>query len=136
MGTSNLNINADNVTVVDYCRNRVGYPIPDDAIYMLLLDRGLKVTTPIEEVDKKTKELLLADMYIYCMSMPSTSSQVKDSDGDWSHSEGGMRITADDKKLLKRMANDIYEKYGEKPIGNSKFKILSDGIGNKKIPLL
>lgn len=122
-------------TVADYCRSVVAVEITDSAIRTISKRRGTDADADADELDEKTLDLLKADVFMWCQTLPNSSSQVKDSDSNWSHSEGGVRFTAEDKKTLRRLANDIYTTYGEETKGVSKFQIISGGIGNRKRPL-
>jgi hypothetical protein len=122
-------------TVADYCRSVVAVEVKDEAIRTISKRRGTTSDADADELDDRTLDLLKADIFMWCQTLPNSSSQVKDSDSNWSHSEGGVRFTSEDKKTLRRLANDIYTTYGEESQGVSKFRIVSGGIGNIKRPL-
>lgn len=101
------------VPVEQYLRGCVGYNVTDEAILSILLNRGVESATPADSVDRKSRELCIADLYMWCASNPSTSSVVEDADAGWKHREGGSSRTNADLGRLIDMANAIYKKYGE-----------------------
>ena len=102
--------------VEDYLRGCVGFEVSDNAIASILIDREVEPGTDVTLLDKRTKELCKADLYMWCASTPSTIGSVEDADGEWKHKEGGTQSSAYDKRNLRQMANDIYKKYGENVI--------------------
>ena len=100
-------------TVEDYLRGCVGFEVSDNAITTILTDREVEPGTDVALLDKRTKDLCKADLYMWCASTPSTTGSVEDADGEWKHKEGGTQSSAYDKRNLRQMANDIYKRYGE-----------------------
>lgn len=100
-------------TVEDYLRGCVGFEVSDNAITTILIDREVEPGTDVALLDKRTKDLCKADLYMWCASTPSTTGSVEDADGEWKHKEGGTQSSAYDKRNLRQMANDIYKRYGE-----------------------
>lgn len=106
-------------TVEEYLRGCVGFEVSDNAITTILIDRDVKPGTDVTTLDKRTKDLCKADLYMWCASTPSITGSVEDADGEWKHKEGGTQSSAYDKRNLRQMANDIYKKYGENAIQSS-----------------
>lgn len=100
-------------TVEDYLRGCVGFEVSDNAITTILIDREVEPGSDVALLDKRTKDLCKADLYMWCASTPSTTGSVEDADGEWKHKEGGTQSSAYDKRNLRQMANDIYKRYGE-----------------------
>ena len=96
----------------------VSFPVPDATISCILELRGATLSTEFSTSDLKTAELSLADVLMYGATLPSTKSGAKDSDGGWSHSEGVVSISANDKTGFRQRALGIYSKYGEKVASN------------------
>jgi hypothetical protein len=122
-------------TAADYCRSVTAVEVKDEAILDILHNRGVEKDADATELDKKTRDLLKADVFVWCLTLPTTSAQVKDSDGNWSHSEGAVHFSTEDKKMLRKLANEIYAMYGESKAATSTFRIYSGGFGNIKRPL-
>lgn len=105
--------------VEDYLRGCVGFEVDDSAITTILIDREVEPGTDVRSLDKRTKDLCRADLYMWCASTPSVTGSVEDADGGWKHKEGGTQSSAYDKRNLRQMANDIYARYGENTVKSS-----------------
>jgi hypothetical protein len=101
------------LTIESYLRGKVGYEVPDSALITILSDRGVTSGSDVSELDTKTKDLCTADLYMWCASTPSSRDSTSDEDGQWKHTEGGWETSAYDKRQLRAMANDIYDRYKE-----------------------
>lgn len=85
----------------------------DKAVAMFCRRRGLMTDWDVSDVDERSLDLVSADLYMWCLTVPGTGLTVKDSDGDWSHSESGQTISAADKKYMLDRAKWLYGKWGE-----------------------
>lgn len=130
MSTDSLNTMAD-MTVEDYLYGCVGFDVAENAIATILVDRGVEAGSSVLALDKKTKDLCKADLYMWCASTPSIMGSVEDSNGVWKHKEGGTQSSAYDKRNLRAMANDIYKLYGENTVCSS-MRIVSFGMSMAK----
>jgi len=96
-----------------FLRGCVGYSVSDEALMSIFMKREVEFGTTAASLTTKTKELCVADLYMYCASMPSVTSTVEDADAGWKHREGGTQKSSSDVAKLVDMANSIYRKYGE-----------------------
>lgn len=119
------------MTVEDYLYGCVGFDVAENAIATILIDRGVEAGSSIQSLDKRTKDLCKADLYMWCASTPSIMGSVEDSNGVWKHKEGGTQSSAYDKRNLRAMANDIYRLYGENTV-SSNMRIVSFGMSMVK----
>lgn len=119
------------MTVEDYLYGCVGFDVAENAIATILVDRGVEAGSSVLALDKKTKDLCKADLYMWCASTPSIMGSVEDSNGVWKHKEGGTQSSAYDKRNLRAMANDIYKLYGERTV-SSNMRIVSLGMSMVK----
>lgn len=119
------------MTVEDYLYGCVGFDVAENAIATILIDRGVEAGSSVLALDKKTKDLCKADLYMWCASTPSIMGSVEDSNGVWKHKEGGTQSSAYDKRNLRAMANDIYKLYGENTV-SSGMRIVSFGMSMTK----
>lgn len=140
-GTSNNDPNAtspateERLTVEDYLKGVTAYEIAENALRVVLVKRGLKKDDDVSEllsavtdgvqVGQRQLDLATADIYMWCASTPSVKNDTEDSDGGWKHKEGGWQTSAYDKRELRRMAKDLYDKWGETVNVNSKMRILN-----------
>lgn len=119
METDSQNTVTLDTTIEGYLRGCVGFDVDDKAISTILIDREIYPGTDVTGLDKRTKELCKADLYMWCASTPSVKGSVEDSHGVWKHKEGGTESSAFDKRNLRAMANDIYKRYGENTTGST-----------------
>lgn len=101
------------MTIEDYLRGKVGFEVADNAISVILEDRGITAGADSSTLDLRTKELATADLYMWCASTPSKRDTSYEADGGWKSQKGGWESSAYDKRNLRDMANQIYAKYGE-----------------------
>lgn len=116
MNVQSRNTETGVTTVEEYLRGCVGFDVSDNALTTILIDRDVEPGTDVSMLDKRTKDLCKADLYMWCASTPSVTGSVEDADGEWKHKEGGKQSSAYDKRNLRQMANDIYAKYGENTV--------------------
>ena len=126
MSSDSLNTATD-MTVEDYLYGCVGFDVAESAIATILVDREVEPGSSVLALDKRTKDLCKADLYMWCASTPSKTGSVEEADGYWKHKTTGAESSAFDKRNLRAMANDIYKKYGENVLSSS-IKIHSAGI--------
>lgn len=100
-------------TAEDYVFGCVNFAISQEGVDHVLKEREIKAKMAYEELDKKTKELLKADIYVWICMGPSKENSTSDSDNGWSHSEGGYTLTDEDKDRMLKYAKAIYKKYDE-----------------------
>lgn len=106
-------------TAEDYVFSCVNFAIPQEGVDYVLGERKIKASKPYEELEKKDKELLKADIYVWICMGPSKINSTSDSDNGWSHSEGGYTLSDDDKDRMLKYAKAIYDKYDEEYIDDS-----------------
>lgn len=101
------------MTIEGYLRGKVGFEVADNAISVILEDRGIAAGTESSGLELRTKELATADLYMWCASTPSKQDTSYEADGGWKSQKGGWESSAFDKRNLREMANKIYAKWGE-----------------------
>jgi hypothetical protein len=112
------------LTISEYIQACVGFDIPDNTLNAILAGREIEVTALISSVSKQSKELCCADAFRWALTKPSGSVSVSDSDAGWKHAESSASITEYDKVNWRKMANEIYARYGE-PVITNKMRIRS-----------
>lgn len=100
-------------TVEDYLFGCVNFAIPQEAVDYILGEREIESNTSYENLEKKDRELLKADLYIWICMGPGKVDSTSDSDNGWKHSGGGYTLSDDDKDRMLAYAKAIYEKYDE-----------------------
>lgn len=117
-------------TVEKYLQGKVRTKISEDALMSILADAEIKPKTPFEELTRKEKDLATAYLYAWAATAPSTSSRVKDADGDWSHEEGSETFDASARRHFLILANDLFKKYNLATIGSSSWGVSGRGFGH------
>ncbi len=112
------------LTISEYVQACVGFEIPDNTLNAIFLERGIENTDLATVVSKQARELCCADAFRWALTKPSGSTSVSDADAGWKHSESSASITEYDKSNWRKMANEIYSRYGE-PVITNKMRIRS-----------
>lgn len=116
-------------TVFDYLAARVKFGIPRKALFAICADRGIEPSTAFADRDADSVRLAYADMLKWFVIGPSKKNNVSDTDNGWSHSGGGYELTADDRKLLIKEANAIYDELEPESVIKSKSTFRMDSFG-------
>lgn len=116
-------------TAQDWLLSCVNFEIPSSASQAILLGRGLEGSEDCSMLDKKTRDLLKADLYVWICMGASKVDSVSDSDNGWSHKGGGYTLSEADKRRMLDWANDIYDEYDEPLVGKKNaIVMISNGI--------
>ena len=115
----------DMFTIEEWLRSMVAYPVTDSTIRAILAKRGVPPASELSLVAERDRDLCLGEMYLWCATVPSTGSSVKDSDADWSHEEGGYAFRDADKRRLLDLARSLFDKWDEPMIGVSKIRLFN-----------
>lgn len=116
------------MTIEDYLRGTVAHTVTDAAIATILTDRGVAEGTDAGEMEKCLRALCVADLCVWCAGLPGSGGTVEDADGLWKHKESGAQVTATERRLLLRRANEIYRNCGEAPVLRSRVRVESAGM--------
>lgn len=116
-------------TVADYLYGCVNFEIPDEAVAYVCVNREVDSESPISGTERKTLDLLRADLYTWIVLGAGSVSNTSDTDNGYTHTGGGYTLSKEDKSLIISAANDIYKMYDEPTVGKkTTFKINSYGI--------
>lgn len=116
-------------TAQDWLLSCVNFEIPSSASQAILLGRGLDGCEDCSVLDKRTRDLLKADLYVWICMGASKVDSVSDSDNGWSHKGGGYTLSDADKRRMLDWANDIYDEYDEPLVGKKNAIVMvSNGI--------
>ena len=102
------------MTIEDWLRGMIGYPVTDASIFAVETNRGIVFGSDALVVTEKQRELALADLITIICQMPSTTG-TEDAMGDWKHKTSGSSVGSI--AVLMKRANAIYAKYNANPNG-------------------
>ena len=87
--------------------------LDEDGIEAILAERAILPDTPFSELTQRDRDLLLAEGLLSQILLCGTGQTVKDTDGNYSHSEGGWQITKADKMAWENLYSKLRSKWGE-----------------------
>ena len=102
------------MTIEDYLKGMIGYPVSDESISAVEINRGITAGSDVSVVTERQRDLAIADLLMVVCQTPSTTG-TEDAMGDWKHKTSGLAVT-NSSALIKR-ANAIYSKYDESTDG-------------------
>ena len=114
----------DLVTLKSFLKS-ISSLVTDDAVRYVFSKRRIAQDLPLCDVSDKDAELAEATMYYWLSNLPVGGGTEKVSDGGWSHSEGGWTVSKANIEEWKARYRELFEKWGEKPISNSKVRIIN-----------
>lgn len=95
----------------------------------IFANRGIEPSTAFADRDVNSIRLAYADMLKWFIVGPSKKNNVSDTDNGWSHSGGGYELAADDRKLLIKEANAIYNELEPESTVKSKSTFRMNSLG-------
>lgn len=98
--------------IEDYLKDLTAFDITDGAVQNVLIDAHVEAGSDVGTLTVRQLDLCKAYTYLWCASTPSVTGSVEDSDGGWTHREGGKQSSAYDKRLMRQMGLDLLAKYG------------------------
>lgn len=109
--------------------------LSEDSVIIILAESGIQSDSDFFSLSERERDLLLARGYFEMVMMCSSSSEIKDTDGNWSHSEGARKISEADRQLWKNMHRRLRKKWGEIPLFPPAVKIHPRGFKTwRRIP--
>lgn len=118
-------------TAKDWMRGILGIEVPEEIIDRILAERDFQPDAYFQQLEDKEKDLIKADLYFWASTSASKTGVTKDSDATWSHSEGGAELSDATRKQYLKMANVLYQKWGEESISissGSRIRINNQGM--------
>lgn len=101
------------MTLSEYLKGSFDYKFSDANILAVLTRRGLDATQPLETVDERDIDLAMADLYLILANVVSGGGK-KVQKGNRSVSERSYDVVTYDRREFRKMANQLYKKWGEK----------------------
>lgn len=83
-------------------------------------------------LSEKQRDLSLAWLYVEVAGYSASSSNIKDKDGNWEHSEGSFRMTNEQRDLYKEYADELFAKWDEPTIFSNDWGFVGRGFCNPR----
>lgn len=105
--------------IEEYLGGFFAIEVPKQTMTTILTKRGIAMSSELESISDKDKDLCLADLYMFASTLPLVKNNTEDSDGGWKHTEGGYQYSVTDRRSFRSMAKALYAKWGEKSSVNN-----------------
>lgn len=99
--------------------------VTDAGVQFVCAKRKVSPDTLYDDLSERDADLCEGTMYYWLASLPVGGGTEKVSDGGWSHSEGGWTVSKANIEEWKRRYRELFEKWDEPLIGNSKIRIIN-----------
>lgn len=115
------------VTIRDYLQG-LSVLLTDEALRTVLMKRHLSPRALVSDLSERELDLAEAEAYLWLSNLPEGGSTTKDTDGSWSHSEGGQKISKDNIERWYRRYADLRQKWGKGTITKSTIRVHARGM--------
>lgn len=135
LGRRYKSVAMDNIgeyTLESWLQGKVAFTITSETINSICFDRQAEPGCAASEYCVKTRELCLADLYMWCASLPTSTATIDDRNGNWEHKEGSVTLSGADKKHYRMLANRLYKKWGEYHQPMSSINFRAQGMGLRR----
>ena len=106
----------DKFDIIEYLSGLTGYVFDKAVLKRIALDRDVYEVEDYEELDDKTKDLLLADLLYVAYLSPNVWASSQQSHAGFSHSVGSQTTYVEDKKRLYNTFMSLYNKHNDAKI--------------------
>lgn len=96
-----------NFNVIEYVGSLIGYPIRRKAVTRIVTERGIASVSDWTEIDRRTRNLVIADLLMVLFTSPSNTGSRTKSHGDFTITVGGTILT--DKKDMYDLMMKLYQ---------------------------
>lgn len=105
---------ADKFDIIEYISGLAGNYVLDGAVLRnIALHRGVSDVTEYSSLDRKTRDLLRADVLYSIYLSPNVWASDTKSHGSYTRTVGSQTIYTEDKENLYNIAYGIYKKYND-----------------------
>lgn len=101
----------EKVNIIEYLSGLTAYVFDQAVLKRIALDRGVLDIDDCRELDKKTKDLLKADLYYVAYLSPNVWASSTHSHGSFSQTIGSQTVYNEEKERLYNMFMNIYKQY-------------------------
>lgn len=102
--------------IIEYLSGLTAYVFDKAVLQRIALERGVSAVTDFASLDKKTKDLLRADLYYTAFLSPNTWASSTHAHGSFSQTIGSQQITNEEKERLYNIFMNIYKQYDDEKL--------------------
>lgn len=119
-------------TLLSWLQGKVALTISEETVNSICFDREVSPDMPAADVMQKERDLCLADLYMWCATLPTTTATIDDKNGNWEHKEGSVTMSGADKKHYRKLAYWLYKKWGVPKPNMSSIEFHATGMGLRR----
>lgn len=97
--------------IIEYLSGLTGFVFDKAVLKRIAMERGVLNATNIGDIDKKTRDLLLADLLLTVYMSPNSSASITQTHGAYTQVVGSQTIT--DKESLYNMIVSLYRRWDD-----------------------
>lgn len=97
--------------VIEYISGLTGFVFDKAVLRRIAMERGVINATNLGDIDKKTRDLILADLLLTVYMSPNTSASVTNSHGSYSQTIGSQVVK--DRESIYNTFVSIYRKWDD-----------------------
>lgn len=106
----------DKFDIIEYLSGLTGYVFDKAVLKRIALDRDIENITDKSELDKRTKDLLRADLLYTAYFSPNVWASSTKQHGSYTHSIGSQTIYEAEKERIYNIFMGIYRKYDDEKL--------------------
>lgn len=111
-----------NLSIERWLVGMVDFNVPDTTIESILFNNGVISGTPVSLVDEKSRDLSLADLYMWLTTSSTATSGEYVSDGGWQHQKANKVVV--DRAGLRAAALRLYSKWNSDKAESAKGNVV------------
>ena len=100
--------------IIRYLSGLTGFVFDKDVLSTIAIDRGVADIQSADQLDEKTKDLLLADLLFIAYISPNVTASHSNSHGSFTQTVGSQTIN--DKQGIYKMMIALYSKWGDEKL--------------------
>lgn len=103
----------DKIDIIEYLSGLTAYVFDKAVLKTIAMDRDVLNVEDYAELDKKTKDLLRADLYYTAYMSPNVWASATHAHGSYSQTIGSQTLYVEDRERLYNMFMNIYKQYDD-----------------------
>lgn len=106
------------LTIERWLMGMVDFNVPDATIESILFNNSVTSGTAVSQVDERSRDLCLADLYMWLTASSTATSGEYVSDGGWQHQKSNKVVV--DRAGLRAAALRLYQKWNSEKADTAK----------------